>query len=148
MAHRHSQAPHEPHQFVPVLLHLLRQAAQVGGPVVVGVGVGHAARERGSAERSGQMIVQVDAERFRHELGRHRVSSENVRRVVVRRTTGRGTVGRGWCAETADLCGFIVPPAAGRRLPEYEPPVCQPSTPVAVWGAPTGLDSGDPRWRR
>ncbi|GII03667.1 hypothetical protein Pta02_56750 [Planobispora takensis] len=24
----------------------------------------------------------------------------------------------------------------------------QPSTPVAVCAAPTGLDSGDPRWRR
>ncbi|MDF2711855.1 MAG: pyridoxal-phosphate dependent enzyme [Nonomuraea muscovyensis] len=28
------------------------------------------------------------------------------------------------------------------------PPVTQPCTPVAACGAPTGLDSGDPRWRR
>ena len=32
------------------------------------------------------------------------------------------------------------------RLPARSAP--QPSTPVASWGAPTGLDSGEPRWRR
>lgn len=28
------------------------------------------------------------------------------------------------------------------------PSVAQPSTPVLEWAAPTGLDSGEPRWRR
>ena len=35
------------------------------------------------------------------------------------------------------------PQTAGETLP-----LAQPSTPVAPWGAPTGFDSGEPRWRR
>ena len=35
------------------------------------------------------------------------------------------------------------PVAHARSLPRF-----QPSTPVALCGAPTGFDSGEPRWRR
>ena len=34
------------------------------------------------------------------------------------------------------------------RLPRQPLGALQPSSPVASWGAPTGLDSGEPRWRR
>ena len=41
-----------------------------------------------------------------------------------------------------------LPEEAGRRGQDPAPAVSQPSVPVAVCGAPTGLDSGEPRWRR
>ena len=42
------------------------------------------------------------------------------------------------------------PPAAraAKRQPTSHRAPAQPSIPVAVCGVPTGLDSGEPRWRR
>ena len=41
-----------------------------------------------------------------------------------------------------------LPEEAGRRDQDPAAAVSQPSVPVAECGAPTGLDSGEPRWRR
>ncbi|GAA2274956.1 hypothetical protein GCM10009853_031180 [Glycomyces scopariae] len=58
-------------------------------------------------------------------------------------------MGTEYPARPSALTGRVLPKAAGRKgAEEGEALLVHPEVSVVSWDSPTGLDSGEPRWRR